>query len=100
MNSSQQQQDVDYREGRVARTIEHQTAKLPSDLFLWLAGASIVGSLAIQVFGPKRMRMFGRPTRQGQLANFVGQWAPTLLLLGVYNKIVKTIGSDQFDRRP
>lgn len=29
------------------------------------------------------------------LAMFVGQWAPTLLLLGVYNKIVKVAGSDR-----
>jgi len=27
-------------------------------------------------------------------AVFVGQWAPTFLLLGVYNKIVKVAGSD------
>ena len=38
----------DHTEGVVARTIEEQTAKLPSDLFLWAAGASIVGSLALQ----------------------------------------------------
>ena len=27
-------------------------------------------------------------------ANFVGHWAPTLLTLGLYNKIVKLHGSD------
>ena len=27
-------------------------------------------------------------------ALFVGQWAPTFLLLGTYNKIVKVLGSD------
>jgi hypothetical protein len=27
-------------------------------------------------------------------SNFVGQWAPTLLILGLYNKIVKVAGSD------
>jgi hypothetical protein len=25
---------------------------------------------------------------------FVGQWAPTFLILGLYNKIVKELGSD------
>src|SRR5436309_663459 len=35
----------EHTEGMVARTIEEQTAKLPSDLFLWAAGASILGSL-------------------------------------------------------
>lgn len=27
-------------------------------------------------------------------ANFVGHWAPTLLTLGLYNKILKLHGSD------
>jgi len=34
-------------------------------------------------------------THRKQWANFVGQWVPTILLLGIYNKIVKTQGSDQ-----
>jgi hypothetical protein len=29
-------------------------------------------------------------------ALFVGQWAPTILILGLYNKLVKQHGSDQF----
>ena len=40
---------ADHTEGAVARTIEQQTAKLPSDLFLWAAGASIVGSLCCKL---------------------------------------------------
>jgi len=31
----------------------------------------------------------------GKKANFVGQWAPTVLILGLYNKMVKLHGSDQ-----
>ena len=38
------------------------------------------------------MSRFNIPTRRGQLSLFIGQWAPTLLLLGVYNKIVKVMG--------
>jgi len=72
----------EHREGIVARTIEQQTAKLPSDTFLWLAGASIATSLTLKIMGRERD------------AVFVGQWAPTFLLLGVYNKIVKVAGSD------
>jgi hypothetical protein len=72
-----------HAEGPVARTIEHYTAQAPSDLFLWAAGASIVGSLGMMMAG----------NRHGAL--FVGQWAPTFLLLGVYNKIVKVAGSDR-----
>jgi hypothetical protein len=72
-----------HSEGVVARTIEEQTAKLPSDLFLWAAGASIVGSLTFKLSG------------KDHEALFVGQWAPTFLLLGLYNKLVKVAGSDR-----
>ena len=72
----------EHREGSVARSIEQQTAKLPSDLFLWAAFASIGGSLALKVTG------------KDHAALFVGQWAPTFLLLGLYNKLVKLHGSD------
>jgi len=76
-------QQEEHREGEVARQIEQQTAKLPSDLFLWAAGASILGSLALMSCGHKH----------GSL--FVGQWAPTFLILGLYNKLVKVAGSDR-----
>src|SRR6476469_5454396 len=36
---------VDHREGFLAKSIEEQTAKLPSDSFLWLALGSIATSL-------------------------------------------------------
>ena len=60
-----------HTEGMVARTIEQQTAKLPSDLFLWAAGASIVGSIILQM------------SRRQHESLFVGQWAPTFLILGL-----------------
>lgn len=72
----------DHREGVVARSIEHYTAQLPSDTFLWAAFGSIGLSLALRIGGAK------------DDAQFVGQWAPTFLLLGVYNKLVKVAGSD------
>ena len=71
-----------HSEGRVARAIEEQTAKLPSDTFLWAAVGSMGLSLALQLMG-----------RQ-QMSNFVGHWAPTILIMGVYNKLVKQHGSD------
>jgi hypothetical protein len=72
----------EHREGAVARSIEQQTAKLPSDLFLWAAGASILASLILKANGRK------------DDALFVGQWPAPFLLLGIYNKIVKLHGSD------
>jgi hypothetical protein len=72
----------EHREGKVARTIEQQTAKLPSDTFLWAALGSIAGSLVLMMTGHEKR------------ANFVGQWAPTFLILGLYNKLVKQHGSE------
>jgi hypothetical protein len=72
----------EHREGPVARAIETQTARLPSDTFLWLAGASIAGSMTLKMMG------------RSHDALFVGQWAPTFLILGLYNKLVKVAGSD------
>lgn len=88
-----------HREGRVARSIERQTARLPSDIFLWAAGASIVGSLALEVvFQTKPSTRLLKGYRSGHLSTFVGQWAPTFLMLGLYNKIVKVSGSDRSTR--
>lgn len=75
-----------HREGLVARGIEEYTAQLPSDTFLWAAGASMVASLALGASGNKHGALF------------VGQWAAPFLLLGVYNKLVKVAGSDRTDR--
>lgn len=69
-------------EGAVARMIEEQTAKIPSDMFLWAAGGSILGSLALRMMGEDHKSLF------------VGQWAPTFLILGLYNKLVKLHGSE------
>ncbi|MEW6296439.1 MAG: hypothetical protein AB1671_01690 [Thermodesulfobacteriota bacterium] len=71
----------EHAEGRVARAIEHQTAKLPSDAFLWAALGSMAVSLGLQ--------LTGRP----HTSLFIGQWAPSFLLLGLYNKVVKVAGS-------
>ena len=73
----------EHAEGVVARTLEDQTARLPSDVWLWAAGASILGSLGLMAGG----------NRHGAL--FVGQWVAPFLLIGVYNKLVKVAGSDR-----
>ncbi len=69
-------------EGTVARKLEEQTAKIPSDVWLWAAFGSIGLSLAFKL------------AKKDNLALFVGQWPPTFLILGVYNKLVKQLGSD------
>ena len=72
-----------HAEGRVARSIEEQTAKLPSDTFLWLAVGAMATSATLQMMGNKHASLF------------VGQWAPSFLLFGIYNKLVKQLGSDR-----
>lgn len=72
----------EHREGPVATMIEEQTAKIPSDVFLWAALGSMAASLTLKIMG------------MDKTALFVGQWAPSFLLLGTYNKIVKLEGHD------
>jgi hypothetical protein len=72
----------EHSEGQVARTIEQQTAKLPSDTFLWAALGAMAVSAALQIAGNRKTSLF------------IGQWAPSFLLLGLYNKLVKVAGSD------
>ncbi len=74
-----------HEEGHLTKKIEDQTAKLPSTLFLSLALGSIALSLALKLMGKRHDALF------------VGQWAAPFLLLGNYNKIVKTQGHDEMD---
>jgi hypothetical protein len=71
-----------FHEGLSTRAIEHQTAKIPSDLFLFAALGAMAGSAYFQSKG------------RHDTSTFIGQWAPALLTIGVYNKIVKLLGSD------
>lgn len=72
-----------HSEGQVAKHIEEQTAKLPSDTFLWAAMSAMGVSLMLQMSGRKNDGLF------------IGQWAAPFLLFGVYNKLVKVGGSDR-----
>lgn len=74
--------NIEHNEGPVARTIEEQTAKLPSDIFLWASLGAMGVSLTLKLL------------RHKHNALFIGQWAAPFLLLGIYNKIVKTEGHD------
>lgn len=53
---------VKHAEGGIAKAIEEQTAKLPSDLFLWAAGGSILCAFALKSAGKDHQSLF------------VGQW--------------------------
>ena len=74
------------KEGKVAKAIEKQTAKLPSDAFLWTSVAFMAVSLGLQLSGSKHRSLF------------VGQWVAPFLLFGIYNKLVKQQGHDREDQ--
>lgn len=77
--------NTEHKEGNVASMIEEQTAKLPSDVFLWASLSSMAASLILKLSG------------KSHSALFVGQWAAPFLLLGIYNKLVKQHGHDNAD---
>lgn len=72
----------DKQEGKAAKMIENYTAEIPSDAFLWSAFTVMGISFTLKL------------VQRDDLALFVGQWAAPILLMGVYNKIVKVEGSD------
>jgi hypothetical protein len=61
--------------------IEEVTKRVPSVGFLGLAIGAMAVSATLMLLNRKRW------------ANFVGQWAPTILILGTYNKLVKTFSA-------
>src|SRR6478735_11272728 len=83
MQSSTESNAQQQAEGKVAKMIESQTAKLPSDTFLWAAVGAMGVSAILQLSGAK------------DKSRFFGQWVAPLLLFGVYNKLVKQHGHDQ-----
>lgn len=70
-------------EDRATETVESQTAKVPSLAFLGLAVGAMAVSAALVLTGRK------------QLGNFIGQWAPSILVMGLYNKIAKELAVPQ-----
>jgi len=71
----------EHAEGSLARVIEQQTAKFPSHWFLLGAFGSMGLSLMLELMGRQRE------------SRFIGQWPAPLLIMGMYNKLVKTLGT-------
>ncbi|MEW6056163.1 MAG: hypothetical protein AB1540_06075 [Bdellovibrionota bacterium] len=66
------------REGDLTRKIEEQTGKVPSLGYLSLALGAMAVSATLEFV-----------LRKKEIANFVGLWVPSILIMGLYNKIVK-----------
>ena len=71
----------EHGESEFVRLLEQQTAKISSHWFLLSALGSMALSLALELRGHHRP------------SQFVGMWPGPLLTLGIYNKIVKTLGT-------
>jgi hypothetical protein len=76
----------DPTEDKFTKTVEEYTASIPSSAYLGVAIAAMGISLLFQATG------------QGKWGNFIAQWVPTWLIIGVYNKLVKLEGHDKTDR--
>ena len=72
-------------EDPATQRVEGQTAKVPSLAFLGLAVGAMAASAALVLTG------------RTKLGNFVGQWAPTILIMGLYNKLAKEIAVPKRD---
>ena len=64
-------------EDQFTKTIESYTAAVPSSAYLGVAVGAMGLSLVCEVVG------------RGKWGNFIAQWVPTWLIIGLYNKLVK-----------
>jgi len=71
----------EHAEAPTARLIEQQTAKIPSHWFLIAALGAMGTSLVLELSGRSRA------------SQFVGRWPAPLLIMGMYNKLIKTLGT-------
>jgi hypothetical protein len=74
-------------EDQFTKSVEEYTASIPSSAYLGVAIGAMALSLMCQATGREKW------------GNFIAQWVPTWLIIGVYNKVVKLEGHDETDRR-
>ena len=70
------------QEGEWTRAVEQQTARIPSSGYLLAAISAMIVSAIFKA------------TRRDSASLFVGQWPAPFLILGIYNKLVKQLGSE------
>ncbi len=71
------------RAARIVHAIEERSAQIPPIGFMGLAVGSMILSAALEVFSKKK-----------EYGNFVGLWAPSFLMMGIYNKLVQMQSSE------
>jgi hypothetical protein len=67
--------------------IEEYTSSVPSSAYFGIA----LGAMALSFIAQAR--------GHGKWGNFIAQWVPTWLMIGVYNKVVKLEGHDPTGHR-
>jgi hypothetical protein len=72
----------EHEEGTITKGIEQFTSQAPSGTYLTAAVACMAVSAMLQLAGRKQESLF------------IGQWAPSILIMGLYNKMVRLHGSD------
>lgn len=70
------------REGQVTKEIEKRTSRIPSGCYLATAVTAMGVSFILKC------------CKKNNAALFVGQWAAPFLIMGLYNKLVKTEGHE------
>lgn len=73
-------------EDNFAKAVKGYTTAVPFSAYLGVAVGAIALSLVLQLAG------------RGKWGNFIAQWVPAWLIIGVYNKLVKLEGHDPADR--
>ena len=68
-----------HQEGKTTSMVESQTSKVPSLTFLGLALGAMAASAALVASGRRETGIF------------IGQWAPAILIMGLYNKVAKEL---------
>ncbi len=69
--------DIQHREREIAQNV-------PPSLFVTFALGSMLVSASLAIFA-----------KQKEIANFIGLWAPSFLLIGVYNKLTRLEVQDE-----
>jgi hypothetical protein len=64
------------------RMMEKQVQRVPPSLLVGLALGSMVASAGFALFG------------RTKIANFIGQWVPSLLVLATFDRLVQHTASD------
>ena len=73
-------------EDKFTKSVKQSSAAMPSSAYLGVAAGAMMLSLICQLTG------------RSKWGNFISQWVPVWLVIGVYNKLTKFEDHDPTDR--